>query len=76
MSRQAAARELQSLLEQLNRLTVEAENLAKASGDLCDPKYFRGARSMVQMAAGELDQKGLLDRPNRYKDQPEEVKAA
>jgi hypothetical protein len=61
-SRQAAGRELQSLIEQINGLTQQAERLAVASGGLVDPKYFRGAKSMMQMAAGDLDQKGLLDR--------------
>lgn len=61
MSRQAVARELQSLLEQIDRLLIEAENLAKASA-LVNPSYFGGARASIQLAAGDLDQKGLFDR--------------
>jgi hypothetical protein len=60
--RQAAGRELQTLIEQINGLTLQAERLAVASGGLVDPKYFRGARAAMQLAAGDLDQKGLLDR--------------
>lgn len=60
MSRAAVARELQRLIEESNRILIEAENLAN-SGGLIDAKYFRGARSMLQMAAGDLDQKGLLE---------------
>lgn len=63
MSRAAVARELQRLIEESNRLLIEAEKVANSSGDLVDAKYFRGARSMMQMAAGDLDQKGLLERP-------------
>ena len=61
MSRAAVARELQRLIEESNRLLIEAEKVANSSGGLINPKYFRGARSMLQMAAGDLDQKGLLE---------------
>ena len=61
MSRAAVARELQRLIEESNRLLIEAEKVANSSGDLVDAKYFRGARSMMQMAAGDLDQKGLIE---------------
>jgi len=59
MSRKAVAAELQSLLEQLQRLAAGAERLAANSG-LVSPGYFRGMQTMVAMASGELDQKGLL----------------
>jgi len=59
MSRNAVAAELQGLIEQLQRLNARAEQLAKASG-MTDPKWFRGAHTAYTMAAGELDQKGLL----------------
>lgn len=60
MSRQRVARELQGLLVQIDRLLIEAENLAKSSG-LVEPSRFGGARAAIQLAAGDLDQKGLLD---------------
>lgn len=63
MSRQAAGRELQTLIEQINTLTQQGERLAVASGDLVNPTFFRSARAAMQLAAGDLDQKGLLDRP-------------
>lgn len=62
MSRNAVARELQSLIQQLQRLNNDAEQLARASG-LVNPVLFGGARSAYTMAAGELDQKGLLLEP-------------
>lgn len=61
MSRAAVARELQQVMEELQQGLCRAQQLAKSSG-LVDPKWFRGAHSAITMAAGELDQKGLLDR--------------
>lgn len=63
MSRNAAATELQSLIEQINGMATRAEKLAQASGGMVDPKWFRGVQTCVGMAAGDLEQKGLLLRP-------------
>lgn len=60
MSRNAAARELQDVIEQLQSIAVRGERLAQASGGLVSPGYFRAAQTMASMAAGDLDQKGLL----------------
>ena len=62
MSRNAAAAELQTLIEQIDAMALRAERLAIASGTLVDPKWFRGARASISMAAGDLDQKGLWQR--------------
>jgi tellurite resistance protein len=59
--RNAAAAEMQTLLEQLQGLCARAERLAQASG-IVDPKWFRGAHTAVTMAAGEMDAKGLISR--------------
>ena len=60
MSRKAAAAELQDLIEQMHALCARGARLAEASGGLVNPSYFRGAASAMTMAAGDLDQKGLL----------------
>jgi len=59
MSRNAVAAELQRILTDLQRLCITGEQLAKSSA-LVDSKWFRGAMSAATMAAGELEQKGLL----------------
>jgi hypothetical protein len=59
MSRNAVAAELQRLIEDLQRLCAQAERLAASSG-MVSPSHFRGAQTMLTMAAGDLDQKGLL----------------
>ncbi len=62
MSRNAAATELQSLIEQINGMAARAERLAIASGGLVDPKWFRGAQISMAMAGGDLESKGLFVR--------------
>lgn len=64
MSRNAVATELSRQMLELQRLLRDAEQLAAAS-KLIDPKWFRGAQTSVMMAAGELDQKGLLVQPDQ-----------
>lgn len=54
-----AAAEMQSLIEQLQGLIARGERLAQSSR-LVDPRWFRGAQTMATMAAGDLDEKGLL----------------
>lgn len=60
MSRNAAATEIQALIEQLDGLALRGERLALASGGLVDPMWFRSVRASMKMAAGDLDQRGLL----------------
>lgn len=60
MSRNAAAAELQSILESIQGLAIRGERLAEASGGIVDPVWFRGMQTSVTMAAGDLHQKGLL----------------
>lgn len=60
MSRNGAASEIQSVLEQLHTLAARGERLAVASGGLVSPSHFRAMQTMVSGAAGDLDQKGLL----------------
>lgn len=60
MSRNSAARELQDVIEQLARIASRGERLAQCSGGLVDAKWFRSAHAMASMAAGDLDQQGLL----------------
>lgn len=55
------AAEMQHLLEQLQQHIEACERLAKASG-MVDPKHFRAMQTSVMLAAGDLDQKGLLIR--------------
>lgn len=62
MSRNAAATELQDLIERLNSLAAQAERLATASGGLVNPSHFRGMQAMATMAMGDLDSKGLAVR--------------
>lgn len=69
MSRVRVARELQSLIEQADKLLAEAEGLARSSR-LINPSYFGGARSSMRLAAGDLDQQGLLER-GQIEAQPE-----
>lgn len=69
MSRAAVAREMQTMLEQLNTLNAQAEALANSSG-MVDAKWFRGARTAYSMAAGQLDQQGLLDKPTAAEKAP------
>lgn len=59
--RAIVATELQSILEDLQRRIVAAERLAAASGGMVDPRHFRAMLTSVTLAAGNLDQKGLLD---------------
>ena len=63
MSRNDAATELQSLIEQINGMAVRAERLAKASGGLVDYRWFRGVQASMSMAIGDLDQKGFYLKP-------------
>lgn len=69
--RNVVAAEIQSLLEHLQALALTGERLAGSSG-LASPCYFRSIQTAVSMVAGELDQKGLLQR----KAQPEKASAA
>lgn len=59
MSRAAVAAELQKIIEELQQACARGEQLAKSSR-LVDPKWFRGAMTAATMAAGDLEQKGLL----------------
>lgn len=61
MSRHVVAGEIQQALEQIQKAAQQAEQLARSSS-LVDPKWFRGMQTMVAMAAGELEQKGLLQK--------------
>lgn len=60
MSRHAVADEFRKILTELQQAAARGEALAM-SGGMVDPKWFRGIKTLVQMAAGDLDQKGLLD---------------
>lgn len=60
MSRNAAATEIQALIERLHGLAVRGERLAQASGGMVDPMWFRSVQASMNMAAGDLDTKGLL----------------
>jgi hypothetical protein len=68
MSRQAVASELQTLLAEIQDRAQRAERVAESSG-LIDPRHFRAMQTMVSMAAGALDQLGLLDRGARPTEQ-------
>lgn len=70
MSRNIAAREMQELIEQVQVLLGRGERLAQASGGMVSPKHFRGARTMMAMAAGDLDEKGLLLQPTTMQEAP------
>lgn len=60
MSQRAiVAAELQHLLEQLQLAILNAERLAASSG-LVNPQHFRAMLASVSLAAGDLDEKGLL----------------
>ena len=61
MSKAIVAAELQGMLEDLQARMLNAERLAKASG-LIDPRHFRSMLTCVSLAAGDLDEKGLLVR--------------
>lgn len=61
MSRKALAAELQRILEQIQALAIHGEQLAGSTA-LVSASPFRAIQSAVSVAAGELDQKGLLDR--------------
>ena len=60
MSRGAVSEEFRKIFTELQQAIARGEALAVSTG-MVEPKWFRGARSMVSMAAGELHQKGLLD---------------
>lgn len=60
MSRNAVAAELTELIGQLQGMLQRAERLAQSSGGLVQPKWFAGAIGLMTMAAGDLDEKGLL----------------
>ena len=62
MSRNACAAEIQSLLEQLQALVDRGDALARSTG-MVNASLFGAMRTAVTLAAGELDQKGLLTRP-------------
>ncbi len=63
MSRNAAARELENVIRQMQQIAESGERLAMASGGLVDPKHFRAARLAAMYAAGDLDSKGLIEGP-------------
>lgn len=63
MSRNAAARELQNIISQIQDLAQRGERLAEASGGLVSPTPFRAVMGNATVAAGELDAKGLLVQP-------------
>ena len=60
MSRNSAAYELQNLITEIDGRAIRAERLAEASGGLVNALWFRAAQRNMQMAAGDLDSKGLL----------------
>ena len=62
-TRAAIAEEFSKLLLDLQRLLHRGERLADASGGLVEAKYFRGAKAMMVMAAGDLESKGMLLQP-------------
>lgn len=62
MSRHTVADEMRKIIVELQLALDRGEALAKSSG-MVQQKWFAGARSMVTMAAGEMQQKGLLDGP-------------
>lgn len=70
MSRNALAAEFVRICREMQRLAAAGEQLAQNSGGMVDPKWFRGAQTMTAMAAGELEQKGLL--PADAQQQPDE----
>lgn len=57
--RNVVAAELATLIGELQQQLLRAEALAQSSG-LVRPHWFRGAQTAMAMAAGDLDQKGLL----------------
>lgn len=61
MTKHVIAAELQSILEKLQALAISGERLAASSG-LVSPSPFRAIQTSITVAAGELDQKGMLDR--------------
>lgn len=67
--RAIVAAEVQAVLEQLQRLISEGERLAGASG-MVKPQHFRAMQTSVMLAAGELDQKGLLVRQQPQAKEP------
>lgn len=69
--RNVVAAEIQSLLEQMQALALNGERLAAASR-MVSAAHFRAMQTAISMVAGELDQKGLLDRP---KPQPEKAQS-
>ena len=69
--RNVCAAELQQLLEQLHGLVERGEALARSSG-MVVPSRFGAMRAAIMLAAGDLDQKGLLEgRPKA--EEPKEV---
>lgn len=63
MSRLVVAAELTEIIAALQGMLERGARLAEASGGMVNPTYFRGAMTAMTMAAGELDQKGLLIKP-------------
>lgn len=57
--RNVCAAEIQELLETMQGLIQHGEALARSTG-MVNPSLFGAMRSAVTLAAGELDQKGLL----------------
>lgn len=60
MSRNAAVAELSEVIRQINTLAERGERLALASGGLVSPGRFKTAQGCMTLAAGDLDEKGLL----------------
>lgn len=59
-SRNAAAGELQAIIEQIQALSRRGERLADATGGLCEARHFRSVMVGATLAAGDLHSKGLL----------------
>jgi hypothetical protein len=61
--RLTVAAELTEIITSLQGMLERGARLAEASGGMVSPMYFRGALTSMTLAAGELDQKGLLVKP-------------
>ncbi len=71
IQRNVVAAELQALLEQMQALALNGERLAASSG-MVTAAHFRAMQTAISMVAGELDQKGLLQRPKPQSEKAQE----